>query len=84
MAVGGEEVVVVALEQVALADVERRGLAAEAGPALVDVDGVAGLGEAHGSDEAGDAGPQDGDSHCSSSKLMRSPTTYSGRCLTSS
>ena len=43
-----------------------------------------GLGEAHGSDEAGDAGPQDGDPHCSSSKLIRSPTTYSGRCLTSS
>ena len=46
VAVGGEEVVVVALEQVALADVERRRLAAQPGPALVDVDRVAGLGQA--------------------------------------
>ena len=78
--------VVVALEQVALADVERRRLAAEPGPALVDVDGVAGLRQAQGSGEAGDTGPEHGDPHRSagSSMLMRSPTTYSGRCLTSS
>ena len=41
VAVRGEQVVVVALEPVAAADVERRRLAAEAGPALVDVDRVA-------------------------------------------
>ena len=78
--------VVVALEQVALADVERRGLAAEPGPALVDVGGVAGLRQAQGGGEAGDTGPEDGDPHrlAGSSMLMRSPTTYSGRCLTSS
>ncbi len=69
--------VVVALEQVALADVERRGLAAEPGPALVDVDRMAGFGQAQGGDEAGDPGPEDGDPHRSlgSSTLMRSPTT---------
>ena len=37
VAVAGEQVVVVALEQHPVADVERRHLAAEAGPALVDV-----------------------------------------------
>jgi len=41
VAVGGEQVVVVALEQVAAADVDRRRLAAQPGPALVDVDLVA-------------------------------------------
>ena len=85
MAVRAEQVVVVALEQVAAADVDRRGLAAEPGPALVHVDRMTGLRQAQTRDEAGDAGPEDSDSHdVGSSTLMRSPTTYSGRCLTSS
>src|SRR3954465_9124685 len=79
VAVGGEQVVVVALEQVAAADVDRRRLAAEAGPALVDVDRVAGLGQAHAGHGAGHAGPQDRNPHVSStsdgSKPTRSPTT---------
>ena len=45
MAVAREEVVVVALEQVPAADVERRRLAAQPGPALVDVHLVALLGQ---------------------------------------
>jgi hypothetical protein len=58
VAVAREEVVVVALEQLAAADVERRRLAAKAGPALVDVAGVALLRQAIGADEAGDARPE--------------------------
>ena len=41
MAVARKQVVVVALEEVAAADVERRRLAAQPGPALVDVADVA-------------------------------------------
>jgi hypothetical protein len=48
---------------VALADVERRRLAAEAGPAPGDVDRVAGLREAHPGGEAGHAGSQDREPH---------------------
>ena len=63
MAVAREQVVVVALEQVSLADGERRGLAAEAGPALVHVARVSGFGEPVPGDEAGNAGPDHGDPH---------------------
>ena len=63
MAVAREEVVVVALEQVALADVERRRLAAEARPALVDVGDVPGFGQPVARDEAGHAGPDHRDPH---------------------
>ena len=48
LAVAREEVVVVALQAGAVAQVERRGLPAEPGPALVDVAHVARLGEAVG------------------------------------
>ncbi len=63
VAVAREQVVVVALEQVTAADVERRGLAAEAGPALVDVADVAFLREAVRADEAGNTGAEDRDPH---------------------
>ena len=66
VAVAREQVVVVALEQVAAADVDRRGLAAEPRPALVDVGPVALLAEAVRAHEAGDAGSDDGDPHGSS------------------
>ncbi len=98
VAVAREQVVVVALEQVAAADVDRRGLAAEAGPALVDVDRVPLLAQPVRAHEAGDAGPDDRDPHASSrcsrpasavasssgSRFRARETTYSGRCLTSS
>ena len=88
--------VVVALEQVAAADVERRRLAAEPRPALVDVDLMAGLSEPERADEAGDPGADHRDPHGSGTRSERSPagirrqvdarsrTTYSGRRLTSS
>ena len=63
VAIAREEVVVVALEQVAAADVERRGLAAEARPALVDVADVALLRQAVRADEAGDARAEHRDPH---------------------
>jgi hypothetical protein len=81
MAVGGEQVVVVALEPVPAADVERRRLPAEPGPALVDVDGMAGLRQPVRRHQPRDAGSDHGDPH---SRLVLSRTTYSGRCLTSS
>ena len=49
--VGGEQVVVVALEQVAAADVDRRRHPAQPRPALVDVDLVPGRGEPVGGDQ---------------------------------
>ena len=58
VAVAGEQVVVVALEPVPAADVERRRLAAEPGPALVDVDRVPLAREPVRRDEAGDARPR--------------------------
>ena len=64
VAVRREQVVVVALEPVAVADVERRRLPAEPGPALVDVDRVAGAREPVRCDEAADAGAEDRDPHC--------------------
>ncbi len=82
MAVRREEVVVVALEPVAAADVERGGLAAEPGPPLVHVDRMAGLCEPVRGHQAGDSGSDDGDPHLSRFALSR--TTYSGRRLTSS
>ena len=71
MAVAREEVVVVALEQLAAADVERRRLAAEPGPALVDVADVALLREPVGGDEAGHAGAEHGDPHARTSARIR-------------
>src|SRR3954451_15956379 len=94
--VGGEEVVVVALEPRAVADVERGGLAAEAGPALVHVDRVPGTAEPVRRGQPRHARPQDGDPHrapadgarppssAGASTFARSRTMYSGRCLTSS
>ena len=84
--------VVVALEPVPVADVERRRLAAEPRPALVDVDRVAGAREPVGGGEPAHPGADDRDPHGSgersggsgASTLTRSRTTYSGRCLTSS
>src|SRR5205085_5214329 len=58
-----EEVVVVALEQVARAHVERRRLAAEARPALVDVAPVPALRQPVRGHESRDARPDDGDVH---------------------
>jgi hypothetical protein len=63
VAVAREEVVVVALDAVAVADVERRRLAAEPGPALVDVADVALLGQPAAGDQPRDPGPDDPDSH---------------------
>ena len=61
--VAEEEVVVIALDQVAVAHVERRGLAAEARPALVDVTFVSRFGQAERHGEAGDSGADHGDPH---------------------
>ena len=75
VAVAREQVVVVALEQVAAADVDRRGLPAEAGPALVDVAGVARLGQPVRAHQARDAGADDRDPHrdrCGASGSRRS------------
>ena len=63
VAVAREQVVVVALEQVPVADVERRRLPAQAGPALVDVARVAALGEPVRAHQAGDAGADHRDPH---------------------
>ena len=63
MAIAREQVVVVALEQIAAADVERRRLAAEPRPALVDVADVTLLRQAVRADEAGDARAEHGDPH---------------------
>src|SRR4051812_21423967 len=99
VAVGGEEVVVVALQAVAAARVERRRLPTEPRPALVDVDPVAVVGQVARGGETGHAGAEDGDAQAhssagvrgrgptrssSSSTLTVSRTTYSGRRLTSS
>ena len=70
VAVAGEQVVVVALEQVAAADVDRRRLAAEPGPALVDVWRVALLHEAVRAHESGHAGPDHRDPHGSSRRSI--------------
>ena len=75
--------VVVALEPVAFADVERRRLAAEPGPALVDVDCVPGARQPARCDQPADAGAEHRDPHgvparsdCSgASTLTRSRTT---------
>ena len=83
VAVGGEQVVVVALQPVAVADVERGRLAAEPGPALVDVDGVSGARQPAGCDEAADARAEHRDPHVvparsgrsGASTLTRSRTT---------
>ena len=64
--------VVVALEPVAVADVERRRLPAQPGPALVDVDRVAGAREPVGCDEAADAGAEDRDPHVVPARSERS------------
>ncbi len=61
--VAREQVVVVALEQHPVADVDCRRLATEARPALVDVGLVAELRKPVGGGEAGGAGAEDGDSH---------------------
>ena len=63
VAVAREQVVVVALQQVALTDVDRRGLPAEPGPALVDVADVAGLREPVRAHQPGHAGPDHRDAH---------------------
>ncbi len=55
--------VVVALEPVASADIEGRRLAAEPGPALVDVDGMPRLRQPMAGDEPRDAGAEDRDPH---------------------
>ncbi len=73
VAVGGEQVVVVALEPVPAADVDRRRLAAEPGPALVDVDLVARRRDPVRGDQAAHARPDDGDLHFS--RFARSRTT---------
>jgi hypothetical protein len=72
VAVRREQVVVVALEPVAAADVERRRLAAEPRPALVDVDRVAGAREPVGRDEAADPGAEDRDPHVVPARSDRS------------
>jgi hypothetical protein len=69
--VGGEQVVVVALEPVAAADVERRGLPAEPRPALVDVDRVAGGGDPVRGDQPAHPGTDDRDPHLSRFALSR-------------
>ncbi len=79
--VAGEEVVVVALEQVAAADVERGDLAAEAGPALVDVDLVPLLRQPVAGDEAGHTGPQNRDPHRGCGSAER-PSSGSGSAAT--
>ena len=99
VAVRAEQVVVVALEAVAAADVDRRRLATQPRPALVDVDRVARVREPARGNEAADAGPEDRDPHRRApersssalarasgggSTLSRSRTTYRGRRLTSS
>jgi hypothetical protein len=56
-------VVVIALEPHAAADIHRRGLPAQAGPALVHVDRVAGAREAVPGGEARHARPEDRDPH---------------------
>jgi hypothetical protein len=66
-------VVVVALEQVAAADVERGGLAAEPRPALVDVDLVPGGGHPVRGHQPAHARPDDGDPHFF--RFARSRTT---------
>jgi hypothetical protein len=71
VAVAREEVVVVALEQGAAADVERGGLAAEPGPPLEDVADVALLREAVCADEPGHAGAEDRDPHARAIPRMR-------------
>jgi hypothetical protein len=63
MAVAREQVVVVALDQQAVADVDRRRLAAEPRPALVHDDVVAPAREPVRGCEAGDAGAEDRDPH---------------------
>jgi hypothetical protein len=73
VAIAGEQVVVVALQQGAAADVERGGLAADAGPALVDVAGVARLRQAVRANEAGDAGADDRDAHQAARTRARMP-----------
>ena len=80
VAVGREPVVVVALDQHAVADVERRALAAQPGPALEHDDLMALLGEPVRGDESRHPGPDDTDPHT----FLRALTTYSGRPLTSS
>ena len=71
MAVAREQVVVVALEQRAAADVERRGLPAEPRPALVDVADVALLRQPVGRDEARDAGAEHRDPHARTAARIR-------------
>src|SRR5207245_3162614 len=56
-----EAVVVGAAEQHGVAHVDRGRLAAEPGPALVDVAAMAGFAEAVGGHQPGDARPDDGD-----------------------
>ena len=94
--VGGEEVVVVALEPDAAADVQRRRLAAQPRPALVHVDRVPGAREPVRGGQPRHARPEDRDPHrapaegarpsspAGASTFARSRTTYSGRRLTSS
>ena len=63
VAVGSEEVVVVALEQRPVGERERRGLPAEAGPALVDLDLVPGAGQPVGGGQPAHARAEDRDPH---------------------
>jgi hypothetical protein len=62
VSIGGEQMVVVALDQHA-ADVDRRRLAAEPRPALVDIGLVTDLRQAMRRGEPGDSGSEDGHPH---------------------
>jgi hypothetical protein len=63
VAVAREEVVVIALEEVTLADVQRRRLPAESRPALVDDAFVPALRQAIARHESRDSGAEDRDAH---------------------
>ncbi len=65
--------VVVALEQVAAADVQRGRLASQARPALEDVHAMPGLRQAQRAGQTGHAGPQHGDPHARAAASPRRP-----------